>query len=192
MASDRTFRHNFFYSDWHRDELPDFYKTRGPRMHMADRDFTETCPDCRAPLMIVEEVLDLGQDLRYKATTITRQLAGRAGVDAYLVATMLDREAWNNIKDEHAKLGRLLDALEASVPIVGFKVRNLTDGGPIKTLTPEEWRDILYALHREHQHTCPKGKDPIVNIAAYQDAARKTSEVTGNQVRLPLTGYRTI
>jgi len=185
MAKERRFRNNLWYSNWHRNHLPSLYRRRGHRMHVADRDFTEVCPDCREAIAIVEEVLIRGQNLEDKATTITRKLAGKLGVPAYLVGTVLDDDAWNAIKDEYAELSTRISDLERRVPIRGFLVRNILKKDRPRFFLPDDWARVLMHLHREHQHNCPLSKDPIEDVEAYQRSARQVSSLLPNDKRLP-------
>lgn len=192
MVKQRVFLNNDIYGSWHREALPDLYPRRGEIMDVADRDWTESCHACRDTILIVEELLDVGQDLRKKATKITRKLAARAGVPAFLVATCIDKDLFNALAPKYHDLQRQIREIESQLKPTGFKVRNITKNGPIIKLTPDEWAEKLYQFHREHQHHCSPSKDPIVDFAAYQASARKNIQITGNQVHLPLTNDEAI
>lgn len=167
MARRRIYGDDYAIAEWHRHALPELYIRNGHRLDMADRDWTEFCHYCRTPLSIWECVMNRGQDLRDKSTTVTQRLAQRAGVPALLVAATVDRPA--DVQRRITDLGRELVALTAADPVVRFTVRRLTpELGPFVVLEPEEFAAELYTLHRDHHTDCvgAVSQDPILNHAA--------------------------
>lgn len=144
------------YSHWHRQFLPDLYDRIGHRFDVVDRDWTEYCHRCREPLVLVETVRDVGQNLADKNTRVLRRLAELAGLDAYLVAYRVDRpKEVQRIIDEHEREVR---RLELEHPIVGFRVRKLSPRvGPLVSMTPEQWAGFIAGIHVHHyRSTCPR------------------------------------
>jgi len=176
MARRRIYGEDLTYAEWHRRELPVFYNRLGHRLDMADRDWTEVCHFCRAPLAVAEEVLDFGQDLRDKAVTITTKLGRRARVPALIFAPRIERpmQVQNRIDELNAEIR----ALESQHPMLYITARRLwpspTD---FEKYTPREWAAEIYLLHRDHHSICARAQlqHPVVDTArmrAAQDASR--------------------
>jgi len=112
------------YSGWHRlleDDLT-----------YIDIDGCEYCRRCREPLALIETARDVGQD--YKATTVLRRLAVRAGLPAYLVLYRLD-----------------------GTGVEGFRVQQLLSGDVrYRSMTTEAFSDLLRSLRRAHH--CEAGR----------------------------------
>lgn len=177
MARARRYGEDLTYSEWHRNTLPKLYHRRGHRLDMANRDDTEFCHFCKWPIGIVEEVVDRGQDLNDKATTVTKRLAENANIPALLVAPRIDRppEIQARINDLNAEIRRL----EAQHPITYFTVRRLwPHPTKLERLTPEQYAAEIYLLHRDHHQHCLKAQrdDPVYKLAEI-NAARATSFV---------------
>jgi len=120
---------------------------------MADRDFTEFCHFCKEPLLICELVRDVGQNLYDKATTVTRRLAARSGVHAYLLGYEVHR-SWS-IQREIDDLNQRVIELEQRTPPTAFRVRSLYPiCGELRTVSPNEWAQWLLLSHRRHHATC--------------------------------------
>lgn len=157
MSRSRRYGEDLTYAEEHRRRLPELYGRIGHRLDMADRDWTEFCHHCKEPLAIVEEVRDMGQDLNDKATTVTRRLAARAALPAYLMAWRIERPA--NVQAEIDRLNDRIRELEAAYPIVGFRARQLF---PRRTAliayTPEKWFELVLIWHRSHHETCAVAK----------------------------------
>ena len=159
MARTRKYRDDLIYSDAHRRALPELYGRIGHRIDMADRDWTEFCAYCKRSLLVVEMVRDVGQDLSDKATTVTRDIAARAKVEACLLAYRVERSPED--QKELDELNRRIDAIEARSKIVGFKTCQLWPRHErrLTVLTPEEWWRSLYIRHRDHHKECRRAKE---------------------------------
>lgn len=158
MARSRRYGEDLTYAEFHRNEFPELYGRVGHRIDMANRDWTEYCHYCKTPLALVEEVRDRGQDLRDKGVTVTRNVAARANLPAWLMSWSTDRP--REVDREIEQLNTRIRELEARWPIVGFRVRNLRHrGAPIQQLTPEEWLQTVAIWHREHHHVCVKAHE---------------------------------
>lgn len=185
MARRRKYGEDLTVAEWHRNMLPVFYERRGHRLDMADRDWTEFCHFCKNPLAVWEEVIDRGQDLSDKATTVTRRMGERAHITAMLVAARVSRppEVQAAIDALNAEIRRL----ESLHPIEYFTVRRLhPHPGTFVQLTPDEFAAEIYLLHRDHHQSCRSAQydDPVVNTAAI-NAARAVSHIwTHRQLQL--------
>lgn len=186
MARARRYGEDLTYAEWHRNALPALYARVGHRLDLADRDWTEFCHHCKEPLALYEEVIDRGQDLADKATTVTRRLAGRAGLPAFLVAPRIerDRETQDEIDSHH----RAIRELEARAPIVYFTARQITpDPGQFIRFTPEQWAEQLLILHRTHHETCWRAahvERPLI-ADRYLRARERSRLLTSANDRLP-------
>jgi hypothetical protein len=157
---------------------------------MADRDWTEFCHYCKEPLAIVEEVIDRGQDLNDKATTVTRKLAERADIPAFLVAPSIPRS-----KEVQAEL-EALDArkreLEALHPISALTARQIA---PQRTnlvrYEPNGWARELLTLHRRHHALCSiaqqRGVEPV-HIPRLMDGMATSALWVARNNQLPMRG----
>jgi hypothetical protein len=122
---------------------------------MADRDWTEFCHHCKRPLAIYEEVIDRGQNLNEKTTTVTRGLAKMAKIPAYLMAPRIHRPA--EVQKMINQLQVQVRELESQYPIVEFRARRLDIGRTdLKVYTPGEWREQILTIHRNHHFGCPQ------------------------------------
>ncbi len=161
MSRTRRYGEDLTYAEEHRSALPELYGRIGHRIDVADRDWTEFCHDCKDPILLVEQVRDVGQNLRDKATTVTRKLARRAEVPAMLLAWRTERTA--EAQAEIDALNRRIRVLEAAWPIVGFTARHLhPQTGRLVALTPDQWWAWLYITHRAHHANCSRpGEFPV-------------------------------
>ncbi len=172
MARHRKYGEDLTYSQWHAGELSQLYLRIGHRLDMADRDFTEFCHFCKEPLLIEELVRDVGQNLCDKATTVTRRLAARSGLNAYLVAWRVNRS--RSIQCEIDELHERILDLEDRTPIVQFTVRQLYPRmEPLQVLTPREWADWILISHRQHHAGCPRANDFPVHKERFSAALQK-------------------
>lgn len=158
MSSRRRWPGNdLAFSQAHRDALPDHYGRIGHRLDVADRDWTEFCHHCKTPLAIFEEIRDVGQNVGDKATTITRRLADRAHLPAWLLAWRVERP--KSVQSRMDELNQEIRDLEALHPIVGFKVRKLWPVMSKVTLAEcsEVW-ELILMVHRAHHEHCSKAE----------------------------------
>lgn len=156
MARSRRYGDDVAYSEEHRWRLRELYQRIGHRIDVADRDWTEFCHHCKEPIAIIEQVRDVGQDILDKATTVTRKLAQRADVPAFLMAWRVERGL-----DLQAEIDRLMARvmeIQTSSPITQFKVRQIYPVGPrkVKSLEPDDYWKHIYMLHRDHHRTCAR------------------------------------
>lgn len=157
MARNRNYGEDLTFAEWHRKYLPEQYARIGHRLDLANRDWTEFCHHCKLPLAILEEVVDRGQNLNEKATTVTRNLAKMADVDAYLIAPRIDRP--REVQNEIDQLNARIRELEAQNPIVEFHLKELyPQHSSLKSMTPTETAEFFLVLHRRHHEQCMKAK----------------------------------
>lgn len=169
MARSRQYGEDLTYSEWHRHRLPALYERIGHRLDMADRDFTEFCSFCKEPLLICELVRDVGQDLRDKATTVTRRLAARSRCSAVLLGWRVERSP--EIQAEIDELHRRIRVLEQQSPIVRFTVRGLwPQVTGLQPLTPDQWAQWVLLSHREHHAWCPPAREHPVHHQRFEQA----------------------
>jgi hypothetical protein len=189
MSQRRRYIDDIAYSEAHRHALPELYERIGHRLDVADRDWTEFCHHCKEPLAVIETVRDVGQDIRDKATTVTRRLANRAQLRAWLVAWRVERpEAVQRRIDE---LGRELLALQAAHPIVSFKVRELCPPGKVIELSPREWWEHVLLVHRTHHKVCldAKRRGELPVHAVRLQSAQHRSPIWRVDKQTPLPGF---
>jgi hypothetical protein len=154
----------------HRDAFPSLWERKGHRTDMVDRDWTEYCQHCRQPLALFEELRDTGDNLKDKNTTVTRKLAEltEGHLQAVLFAWQVERDP--EVQREIDELSRRLLKLYANSRIVGFRARRLTpNGGPVVSLTPEQWWAWVANTHLDHHRVCAVARR---NGAAPIDLAR--------------------
>lgn len=159
MARSRRFIDDIAYAEEHRWRLRDLYPRIGHRIDMADRDWTEFCHHCKEPIAIIEQVRDVGQDIHDKATTITRRLAERAGITAFLMAWKIDRPG--NIQSEIDRLGEDIMKLQTMHPITRFRVLQIHPSGLRRIshkLDPDDYWEEVLLLHRNHHAECRRAK----------------------------------
>lgn len=151
MSRPRRFAHeDLSYSQWHRHALPELYGRRGHRFDVVDRDWSEFCHFCREPLALVETLRDIGQDIADKNVRQTVRWAELAGKEAYVAAFRVERPA--EIQARIDQLEREVRRLEASYPIVGFRVQQLwPQRSTVIDLAPEEWAKVIRDIHLRHQ-----------------------------------------
>ena len=178
MARSRRYGDDVAYAEEHRWRMRELYKRIGHRIDVADRDWTEFCHHCKEPIAIIEQVRDVGQNILDKATTVTRRLAQRADVPAFLMAWRVERTA-----EVQAEIDRLMARameLQTSSPITMFRVRQIYPVGPLKleTLEPDDYWRHVYMLHREHHSTCARAE------------ANREIPVNGDRLRAAKGGSR--
>jgi len=162
VARTRKYGEDLTYGEWHRDALPEKYGRIGHRIDMADRDWTEYCHYCKTPLALIEEVRDVGQDLRDKGVAVTRNLAMMAQMPAFLMAWRNDRPP--EVDEEIDRLNRRIRELESQWPITGFTIRNLRHrSSRLEPVTPDDWLEHLLIIHREHHAECSSANEWAVN-----------------------------
>lgn len=164
------------YAEAHRRELPFLYRRIGHRLDTLDRDWTEFCHWCKEPLGLYEEFRDDGRNLNDKNTRLTRRVAERADLPAFLFAYRVDRPA--DVQREIDALNRRVFALQAQFPISGFRARQLRPQlGPVLTMTPGQWWELgVLVLHRAHHATCPRARahEIPVDLARLEEARNAT------------------
>lgn len=170
MSRRRVYGEDLTYSEEHRLNLEFLYKRIGHRLHMGDRDWTEHCAFCREPLEMYEQVRDVGQDLRDKATTWTTRVAERAGLPSWVMAYRVERP--EEVQRQIDQLNRRLRELERRYPIVEFKLRRLTnvDGHRVRSrefrsVEPAAWWSWVYLIHRDHHRTCSSARGRVQEVA---------------------------
>jgi hypothetical protein len=164
MSRDRRWPgEDLTYSQSHRELMHQLFSRGnhdvGHRTKMVDRDWTEYCHWCRTPLALIEEVRVLKsheQAFADKPTTMTEITAQLAGIPAFLVGWQNERP--DNVQDEIDRLNKRIRDLEAAYPIVSFRARWLSPRGPIVNLTPRQWWDWVYLLHRDHHGRCQRAR----------------------------------
>lgn len=161
MSRRRFYGEDFAYPEAHRTELPLLYRRTGHRLDMCDRDFTEFCHWCKDPIGLFELVRNVGQDLNDKATTVTRRLASRAAIPAFLVAWRVDRPDETQARID--TLNRELIDLCTRHPIASFRARQLY---PRRSawidFTPHEWwQEGVLILHRSHYARCAAAHEAV-------------------------------
>ncbi len=162
MSRDRRYPGmDLTYSQAHRDELGWQYQRGngiGHRTKMIDRDWTEFCHWCNAPLALIEEVRIISdRQFADKQTRVTRLTAERAALPAFLVGWRNERPPV--VQEKIDQLNAEVRSLELAYPIVGFRARHLWPRltGPVD-LKPAEWWNWIYLLHRDHHYVCPRAQ----------------------------------
>jgi len=175
MARARKYGEDLTYSEWHRNALPLLYIRTGHRLAMANRDDTEFCHFCYDPIGIVEEVVDRGQDLSDKCTTITERLAKRANIPALFVAPRFDRPA--EVQARINELNVEIRRLEGLHPITSFRMKRIwPHPSKFERLAPEDFAAEIHLLHRDHHQHCSKAQrsHPVYKEAAINAARAKS------------------
>lgn len=112
------------YSRWHRPpNLPE-------DISYIDIDSCEYCDRCKAPLALVELVIDVGQ--KFKNTTVTTHLARLANIPAWLVFYKKSED----VND------RLIDSMRV--------MQTFPNQTELVMISPEQWKSRLIKLHKEH------------------------------------------
>lgn len=127
--------------------MPELYGRIGHHTNMVDADWEEFCFFCRTVIALGEETQDRGQNLRDKSTTITRDLAWRSGLPAFLVAWKGDPIATITA----AWLTPWHDRLMPHHPPLRYPRM-----GTLLVMRPDEWLHAILILHRRHHATCPR------------------------------------
>jgi hypothetical protein len=161
MAEFRKYGNDLTYAEEHRSHLPELYERTGHRLNMLDIDFIEYCHYCREPLMLVETVRDIGQNLMDKNYAITRSIAERAKLGAMILAWRVDRSP--DVEERYTSLQRELRTIERTYPISNFKRRLIL---PLSTsfdeVSPQDWWEEIRIIHHLHHRSCG-------NLAARRD-----------------------
>lgn len=111
------------YSSWHRT-IEDEHEP----LDYIDIDAVEYCHNCKKPLALIELAQDIGQ--KNKPTTVTRILARRADIPAYLVFYKKNQEE----------------------QIEGFRVRMVSPRwGKEKEMSVDEYVNFLFSLREKHR-----------------------------------------
>lgn len=187
MARSRKYREDLTFAEWHRERLRQLYKRIGHRLDMADRDWTEFCHHCKIPLAIMEEVVDRGRNLNEKATTVTRNLARMAEVEAYLIAPRTERPP--EIQDQINRLQEMITELESRHPIVEFHIKELyPEHTDLRSLTPDEAAEFFLLLHRRHHETCEKARR-AGEFPVRRKALREAMDRNGIAAQTPLLKF---
>lgn len=123
MRQEKYGTRDLTYSKWHR--------TLDDELTYIDLDCIEYCADCKHPLVLIELARDVGQS--YKATTVMRNLASKAGLPAYLVFYRVS----------NGDLG----------PIDLFRVKQVspTFDQEQRKMTPDEYSQFLRSFRGQHQ-----------------------------------------
>lgn len=137
MQEELTGQRSLVYSAWHRR-----YSTQrfvgieaAQRLAMIDIDaclWVEYDDRSREPLAVIETAMDVGQT--FKASTVTRNLAKRAGISAYCCLYRLADE--------------FNPAASGIADIASFRVRRLwpTPSYVWRAYTPEQWARLLLEI----------------------------------------------
>lgn len=175
MSRRRMYGEDLTLAEWHRNYLPEKYGRVGHRLDMADRDWTEFCHWCKAPLCIWEEVVDRGQDLNDKATTVTRKLAAQAGVSAWMVAPKFSRPP--GVQKRLSELHAEARELEAQTVMHYFTARRLHPGRTaFHRLYPDDFAKEILLMHYSHYSVCESAMrhEPVKNMPAVVEALEKS------------------
>lgn len=164
MSRVRRYREDYTYAEEHREALPWLYGRIGHRTKMVDRDWTEFCHWCYEPLGLYEATRDRGQDLDDKSTTLTRRVAGRARMPAFLFAWHVDRP--DEVDRELNALYQRERQLEQQYPIQSFRAKQLHPRrGPVVEMTPAEWWEQgVLMLHRAHHAGCHRAQGQEIPV----------------------------
>lgn len=128
------------YSKWHRYFLADDEP-------MIDLDAVEYCRRCNVPLVLIETARDVGQ--ANKPTTVLAQLAQQSSILAICVLFSVDPSVGEDGCD--CQPGRV--GADCSHGVTGFRVRRVwpkPDNWAWSVMTPEEFRDRLRRIRRDH------------------------------------------
>lgn len=133
------------YSFWHR-------KYEG--IAMIDIDSVEVCPRCYEPLAMIETAYYRGHTR--KATTLTREIARRCNVPAYMVF-YYELKTPAKPPQERAKHPQILTDGERYDIDLMFVWRNLFEYPVIyKETNQDVWLNELNMLHERHSKDCKK------------------------------------
>lgn len=133
------------YSFWHR-------KYEG--IAMVDIDSVEVCPRCYEPLAMIETAYYRGHF--NKATTLTREIAKRCNVPAYMVF-YYEIETPARPPQERAKHPQILADGERYDIDLMFVWRNLFEYPVVyKETNQDVWLNELNMLHERHSKDCKR------------------------------------
>jgi hypothetical protein len=172
MAQEERYdRRNRAYSAWHRRNSTQRYVgiEKAQLLAMIDLDaslYVEYDDGTKEPLVLIETAIDQGQPI--KPSTVTRNLARRANMPAFVVLYTLDvhpnpaDRAWSDIR--------------------GFRVRQLypEERKSWTHCTPQEWAQFLWHLRAEAS----------APIDAFLDAQRRMSPESYDDQLISCQGCR--
>ena len=135
------------YSKWHR---------KYDRIAFLDIDSVEVCPKCYEPLAMIETAYYKGHT--NKATTVTREIAKRCNIPAYL---LFYYEIETPVKHPQEALKHpqiSTDGLRYDIDL-RFVWRRLFEY-PVTFVETEQdvWLDELNMLHKRHSEVCKHGR----------------------------------
>jgi hypothetical protein len=145
MARDTYAFSNGIYNDWHRQY---------DGIAMIDIDSVEVCKYCYEPLAMIETAYYKGHT--NKATTLTKEIARRCNVPAYLLFYYeLDTPAKPPLEaPKHPQIST--DGLRYDIDL-RFVWRNLFEYPVVyKETDQDEWLNELNMLHKRHSEVCRK------------------------------------
>ena len=135
------------YSKWHR---------KYDRIAFLDIDSVEVCPKCYEPLAMIETAYYKGHT--NKATTVTKEIAKRCNVAAYMVF-YYEIETSAKPPQERAKHPQISTDGERYDIDLRFVWRDLFKYPVIYNETDQEgWLQELNMLHKRHSEFCKHGK----------------------------------
>jgi len=136
-----TFVRPLDFSQWHRSKLPRFCAC-------IDIDFHEYCDKCKQPLALIEVARNIGQP---KPTTITRNLARKAGIPAYLILYEIGPSTKPPVVPR-TQVCWQCSFFPKGRELVSFKVRRIApDYSELKDVTEE---DLIHFFEKMH-NPCP-------------------------------------
>lgn len=163
----RKFGVDLAFSNWHRHHFEEHYERRWHVMCTADRDWTEYCYYCSEPVAILEEKLDFGQNLVDKDYGVTRRLAERSRLQAYMISPKIERPP--HVQQEIDELQARVIELQTKYPIPYFSAMELwphkTD---LKRYTESEFALFIGSLHRHHHINCAKAAGDVDEEKLYR------------------------
>lgn len=111
---EKYYNRDLSYSIWHRH--PNLPKD----ISWIDIDACEYCDICKEPLALIELAIDVGQE--EKPFTVTKKLAEKANIEAYLVLYKLDFD--NPIK-KYSKNAQGNKVKIIHYPVISFRVKQI-------------------------------------------------------------------
>ena len=124
------------YSNWHR------YPNLDKSLSWIDIDACEYCDNCKEPLALIELAVDIGQP--HKTATVTRNLAKKANIPAYVALYKLGDNTVRNGDLEHQE-------------IVDFRMKRIApDYTDWRKFSPAQYAGWLADLRE--RHNCDRGK----------------------------------
>ena len=187
MARLRKYGESLLYAETHRHRIPELWKRNGHRVDSADRDWTEYAHGCREPLVLIEEYRDRGHNLRDKNSSMTRRMAERSHVPAYLVGWQTERPV--EVDQRIAELQREALALELQYPITKITARRIwpkpTD---FHVMEADDWWLHVCAHHADHYGRCERCQRRVSPIHRQGLDDYKQRSPLWTPVQMPLLG----